>query len=170
MKFATLVTLAFFIATTDAKQQLKPLEFTESKVGEKTLQAKESEAKAAVETKLEKYVEQNPDRVEKLLNFKDKIDGKESSLESKFTEMCKKFNEYFEYALKMRKHAEATMKKGFVECSTSQECGTEGKVKFCCANAAFHHRASNSKENTYRCMSRKVADKNVNVEIGDFEV
>ena len=70
----------------------------------------------------------------------------------------------------MKKEAKETHQRGFVECSTSQECGTEGKVKFCCANAAFHHRASDTKDNTYRCISKKVADQNVNVEIGDFEV
>ena len=84
--------------------------------------------------------------------------------------MCKKFNQYFEYALKLKKDSKKAMKKGFVECTTSQECGSEGNVKFCCADAVFHHKASGSKDNTYRCMSKKVADRNINVNIGDFEV
>ena len=68
------------------------------------------------EDKVENYIKKNPERVDKLLNLKDDIDRVS---ENKFSEMCRKFNTYFEYALKLKKDHKKAMKKGFVECSTS---------------------------------------------------
>ena len=40
----------------------------------------------------------------------------------------------------------------------------------CCVNTVLYHRASNTKDINYRCMTRAIVDANVNMKMGDFEV
>ena len=40
----------------------------------------------------------------------------------------------------------------------------------CCVSATMHHKASGTKDSMYRCMTKAVAESNIDMKLADFEV
>ena len=86
---------------------------------------------------------------------------------NKIKEMRKKFTDYFEYALEAKGVASNTT---IPTCSTTQECADGGMMTKCCVSATMHHKASGTKDSMYRCMTKAVAESNIDMKLADFEV
>ena len=87
--------------------------------------------------------------------------------QNKIKEMRKKFTDYFEYALDAKGvDANTTLP----TCSTTQECSDGGMLTKCCVSATLHHKVSGTKDAMYRCMTKAVADANVDMQLADFSV
>ena len=86
---------------------------------------------------------------------------------NKINEMRKKFTDYFEYALDAKGVAANTT---MPTCSTSQECADGGMLTKCCVSATMHHKSTGTKDAMYRCMTKAVAEANVDLQLADFSV
>ena len=83
-------------------------------------------------------------------------------------ELIKKFDQYFYYAMETK-----NLEIGQVEhqCTIDSQCGKEGDVKTkCCVNAIMQDKESNTEDQIYRCMSKTVADANMDMKINDMTV
>ena len=81
--------------------------------------------------------------------------------------MRKKFTDYFEYAMDAKGVASNTT---MPTCSTTQECADGGMLTKCCVSAELHHKVSGTKDAMYRCMTKAVADANIDFQLADFSV
>lgn len=103
-------------------------------------------------------------------SYMNKTKGKKWSKEeanNKIKEMRKKFSDYFEYAMDAKGVAANTT---IPTCSTTQECADGGMMTKCCVTATLHHKNTGTKDSMYRCMTKAVADSNVDMKLADFEV
>ena len=87
--------------------------------------------------------------------------------QNKIKEMRKKFTDYFEYAMEAKGVADTTQ---VPTCSTSQECADGGMMTKCCVTTVLHHKASGTKDAMYRCMTKAVAEANIDFQRADFSV
>ena len=91
------------------------------------------------------------------------------STNSKISEMRRKFDDYFAYSFdgKNITNSDAAV---FSECSTSQECSDSGQMTKCCMNTVLLHEATGTQDVMYKCMTKSIADVNIDMYISDFKV
>ena len=86
---------------------------------------------------------------------------------NKIHEMRQTWRDYFLYAFEAKNVTDSVQ---VAECSTETECDNSGKLSQCCVSAVLHHKASGTQDIMYRCMTKAVAQTNLNMQIADFEV
>ena len=85
----------------------------------------------------------------------------------KVNEMRRTWEDYFFYAFSAKSvSSELTV----AECSTSQECDNSGEMTQCCVSTSLYHPATDTQDIMYRCMTKTVANANINMQLDDFSV
>ena len=83
-------------------------------------------------------------------------------------EMRRTFDDYFTYAYEghLVPDDEAAV---VPQCTLDTECGDGGAVSKCCVRSVLKHKVDNTNEVYYRCMTKSVAEANINMSIGPIE-
>ena len=90
--------------------------------------------------------------------------------DTKIKEMRRQYRNYFVYSLDA-KGVESGLADTFAtDCDTNTDCGNSGNEAQCCVHTELFHSASNTKDVHYKCMTKKVAHANMDIQLGDMQV
>ena len=87
--------------------------------------------------------------------------------DTKIGEMRSIWQDYFYYAMDAKN---VTIGAQVNECSTTQECSDSGETTQCCVSTVLIHEESGTQDLMYRCMTKTVANANIDMQLGDFSV
>ena len=89
---------------------------------------------------------------------------------SKVSEMRSKYGDYFAYAFSAKNITTEEAGNMIAQCSTAQECADSNSLQKCCVHTTLHHKATDTQDIQYRCMTKSVVNGNMDIELGDFRV
>ena len=82
--------------------------------------------------------------------------------------MRRTFDDYFTYAYEGHLIPDDELST-VPQCTLDTECGDGGEVAKCCVRSVLKHKVDETNEIYYRCMTKKVAEANINMSIGPIE-
>ena len=83
-------------------------------------------------------------------------------------EMRKTFKDYFYYAFKAKGLSQDDMEGITTDCSTDQECDNSGKMQACCMQVTMFHRATDTRDVKYKCMTKSKITANVDITMENY--
>ena len=89
---------------------------------------------------------------------------------SKITEMRRKYRDYFAYSFMAKNITEEDAGLMIADCSSASECADSGETQQCCVHTVLKHKATNTQDVQYRCMTKEVVHANMDITLGDFSV
>ena len=89
---------------------------------------------------------------------------------SKITEMRNKFTDYFAYEFKAMNITSADAAQIDAQCNLNSDCSDSNEVQKCCVHTTMYHKDTDTKDVSYKCMSKGLVKSNIDLTLGDFSV
>ena len=85
-------------------------------------------------------------------------------------EMRRQYRNYFVYSVDAKGVAANMVDNTLLDCDVNTDCGNSGNEAQCCVHTELFHAASNTKDIHYKCMTKKMAHANMDIQLGDMQV